>query len=309
MEKKEYYFIKPYDEKLPKPPKESFSDILSEAYLHPFTWKARTTRKSYWISVLVNLIISFLAGAIVYYGTTTANLGLRFIDYVVATILFIWVFLAGLGQTIRRLHDVGYSGYWYWANLIPYGSLFLFYLSLQPSKQTSTEWGSYLYTDVDVYGVFDKNTETTSKVPVPTIGQILKEHFFDCFKWNARSTRTSYWVGTAISSVITAVLVIPIYLFAFIYGLATVNDSELDSMMPLFIIALVIMIVGLIWNFLAQLGHTVRRLHDAGLSGWWFWIVVIPYIGDWLLAFLLFHPTVEHEVKWNEYLFTKKGYY
>ncbi|TSO25620.1 DUF805 domain-containing protein [Lactobacillus sp. LL6] len=307
MKNKEYYFIKPYNDDLPKPPEESFSEILNEAYLHPFTWKARTTRKSYWISILVNLIISILAGIIIYYGNTTNNLGLRLIDYVVAAVLLIWIWLAGLGQLVRRLHDVGYSGYWYWANLIPYGSLFLFYLSLQPSKQAPTEWGTYLYSDVDVYGIFSQNEETTFKVPVPTIGQILKEHFFDCFKWNARSTRTSYWVGTAISSVITAVLVIPIYFFAFMYGLASaVSDNEFDSLMPFFLIAVVIMVAGLIWTFLAQLGHTVRRLHDAGMSGWWFWITIIPYIGNWLLAFLLFHPTVEHEVKWEGYLFKKK---
>lgn len=307
MKNKEYYFIKPYSADLPKPPEESFSEILSEAYLHPFTWKARTTRKSYWISVLVNLIISVLAGIIIYYGNTTNNLGLRLIDYVVATVLFIWIWLAGLGQMIRRLHDVGYSGYWYWANLVPYGSLFLFYLSLQPSTQAPTEWGTYLYSDVDVYGIFDKNEEAAFKVPIPTIGQILKEHFFDCFKWNARSTRTSYWVGTAINSVITAVLVIPIYFLSFMFNLTnTVSDSEFDSLMPFFLIVIVIMLAGLIWAFLAQLGHTVRRLHDAGMNGWWFWITIIPYIGNWLLAFLLFHPTVEHEVKWDGYLFNKK---
>jgi|APEBP8051073178_1049388.scaffolds.fasta_scaffold00085_23 uncharacterized membrane protein YhaH (DUF805 family) len=34
--------------------------------------------------------------------------------------------------------------------------------------------------------------------------------------------------------------------------------------------------------FLPQISVTVRRLHDTGRSGWWFWILLIPLIG-WLL--------------------------
>lgn len=301
---KEYYIIKPYNDNLPKPPKEGFSDILSEAYLHPFDWNARTTRKSYWISVLVNVIIMLLASVIVYYGTTTVNLGLRWIDFVISGVLFIWMWLAGLGQLIRRLHDVGYSGYWYWANLVPYGSLFLFYLSLQPSKQVATRWGKYLYNEDNIYGSYTEDLDKPT-TPVPTIGQILKEHFFDCFKWNARSTRTSYWVGTAVSGIISAFLIIPIYFLAFFANLPGISDDdELFNMFgPLMLIILIIMLVGLIWIILAQLGHTVRRLHDANLSGWWGWLLVIPYIGEPILDLLLFHPTTKHEVKWKNYLF------
>ena len=69
------------------------------------------------------------------------------------------------------------------------------------------------------------------------------------------------------------------------------------------VIFLIFFIVAAIWAFLAQLGHTVRRLHDAGFNGGWWWLTVIPYVGQLLLAFLLFHPTVENEVKWDKYLF------
>ena len=158
MNDRVYYFIKPYDESLPMPPKESFAQILNEAYLHPFNWKARTTRKSFWWSTLINLILGILCVILGLYAfNQSINPGIRIIDGVVAVIAYLWLFLAGLGQTIRRLHDVGYSGYWYWATFTGYGTMFMFYLALQPSVQY--------------------------------IGQILKEHFFDCFKWDARSFR------------------------------------------------------------------------------------------------------------------------
>lgn len=128
MNDRVYYFIKPYDESLPMPPQESFAQILNEAYLHPFNWKARTTRKSFWWSTLINLILGILCVILGFYAfNQSINPGIRIIDGVVAVIAYLWLFLAGLGQTIRRLHDVGYSGYWYWAAFTGYGAMFLFY--------------------------------------------------------------------------------------------------------------------------------------------------------------------------------------
>ena len=37
-------------------------------------------------------------------------------------------------------------------------------------------------------------------------------------------------------------------------------------------------------------GVTVRRLHDVGVSGWWFWVSAIPFGGLVLEIVLLFHP-------------------
>lgn len=304
MNERVYYFVKSYDEDLPKPPAESFSQILNETYLHPFDWSARTTRKSYWWSVLTNFIIAILAIVVGFYAFNEGlNPGIRVIDAVVAIAIYVWVFLAGLGQMIRRLHDVGYSGYWYWATFTGYGTMFMFYLALQPSVQHKVKWGKYLFSDQD-YPEGQKE-----KVPVPTIGQILKEHFFDCFKWNARSTRTSFWVGTAVSQVILTISTFAGYLLAiFLFSPFSViiADSSGASNRGLAICLIVLFIIFLaaaIWAFLAQLGHTIRRLHDAGFNGGWWWISVIPYIGNLLLSLLLFHPTTKLDVKWNGYLF------
>lgn len=307
MTNRDYYFIKPYDETLAKPPKESFGQILNETYLHPFDWNARTTRKSYWWSVLVNAVLAILALILFGYAIgSDINLGLKWVDGIIAIVVYVYVFLSGLGQTIRRLHDVNYSGYWYWLSFVPYGSLFILYLSLQPSAQKIVKWGTYLFADNEVYREIEEKT-----VPEPKVSQIIKEHFFDCFNWNARSTRTSYWVGTAISKVISVVGTLLFYLIVMIFGLAfqAPDVSPLTGMptaMLIVIIFFAIILLALtIWALLAQLGHTVRRLHDGGFNGWWCWIGVIPYVGEILLAALLFHPTVDHEVKWNKYLFNK----
>ena len=38
--------------------------------------------------------------------------------------------------------------------------------------------------------------------------------------------------------------------------------------------------------FLPELAVSIRRLHDSGKSGWWFWIILIPFVG-WIV-FLVF---------------------
>ncbi len=317
MEKNSYYFIKPFDENKGFPPEESFSQILNETYLHPFDWHGRTTRKSFWISILCNAVLSVLATGLLAYFMSNDNidLGLKWIDGVVATVVFVWVFLAGLGQQIRRLHDVNYSGYWYWVGLLGVvGAYFILYLSFQPSVQRPVKFGNYLFIDEKqkpIYAYYSQAYDPAmdkSNVPVPTISQIVKEHFFDCFKWNYRSTRTSYWTGTVISYLVSLVSALAFYfILTMVYVIPQATHHFIETDIPTFMVVLmgIIVTVLIIWSFLAQLGHTVRRLHDAGLSGWWWWISAVPYIGNILLSFLLFHPTLDKDVKWSGYLFNE----
>lgn len=308
-----YYFIKPYNNYKDLPPQESFGQIINETYMHPFNWNARTTRFSFWISTFVNLILASICSIILSYALgSDINPGLKWIDLVIITLIMIWCFLGSLGQTVRRLHDVNYSGYWYWAGLVSAGAYFIFYLALQPSVQRPVKWGGYLYVDEDkssqaYYQRPYNEQDDIDTTPVPTIGQILKEHFFDCFNWNARSTRTSFWVGSAASYIATLgiCLVIGIcYFFNKRYYLRT-NEVP-DSMTIPFVILLLVSLIFLIWILIAQLSHLVRRLHDANFSGVWFFLYFIPYIGTILLDFLLFHPSVTKDNGWGGYLFKNK---
>lgn len=328
MQRNDYYFIRPYDQNQARPPQESFNQILSEAYLHPFNWRGRTTRKSYWISYLIGSVLAFLAFGLMSYclGNDNLDLGLKWIDGVVSVVVFSWLFLAGLGQQIRRLHDVGYSGYWLWAIFTGIGSYFILYLSFQPSLQRPVKWGTYLYLDKNIQ---NPNTYYAQKydpaldhsnTPVPPITQILKEHFFACFNWKGRSTRTSYWIGVAVSQAIELGGALFLYFeLTFAYILPNLHlDKDavyfsitdlLPNMPSALIFGTTIVIIALmIWAYLAQLGHAVRRLHDGGFSGWWWWICLFPDIGNLLLSFLLFHPAVKRKVIWGDYLFKENDH-
>ena len=42
-------------------------------------------------------------------------------------------------------------------------------------------------------------------------------------------------------------------------------------------------------QLLPAISVTVRRLHDTGKSGWWYWIAFVPFVGGFLLlAFCCF---------------------
>ena len=63
-----------------------------------------------------------------------------------------------------------------------------------------------------------------------------------------------------------------------------------------------ILFILLVWIKLGLLGYAVRRLHDANYSGWWLWLIFIPFGWIIVVIFLLL-PTVEEPVRWGSYLF------
>ncbi|NBD24488.1 DUF805 domain-containing protein [Paenibacillus glycinis] len=73
-----------------------------------FTGRAR--RKEYWMYVLVNCILS-IALAIVD--------GILGLDRVLGALYSLAVLLPSLAVMVRRLHDTGRSGWWYFIILIP----------------------------------------------------------------------------------------------------------------------------------------------------------------------------------------------
>jgi uncharacterized membrane protein YhaH (DUF805 family) len=79
--------------------------------------------------------------------------------------------------------------------------------------------------------------------------------------WQGRAGRAEYWWWV---------------LFAFIvYIVGFIIDLVAKSPIPVIILALVLL--------LPSLAVVVRRLHDTGRSGWWYWIALIPFVGGIIL--------------------------
>lgn len=120
-----------------------------------FNGEGRARRKEYWSFVLFELIFfaaGFFALAIIA-GATSGDYDPAYYDYaspaaaigVLALCVLVLIFIpAGITVTIRRLHDIGLTGWFIFISLIPYlGSLILLIMSLIPSERRVNKHGPY----------------------------------------------------------------------------------------------------------------------------------------------------------------------
>lgn len=81
-----------------------------------FSAHGRTSRRNFWIYQIglfvLGLAVAMVCGTII--GLTNAVVGFWLI---IAALLILPFGIANIFVTIRRLHDMGYSGYWYFALL------------------------------------------------------------------------------------------------------------------------------------------------------------------------------------------------
>lgn len=102
-------------------------------------FSGRARRKEFWFFVLFNIIFAVIALVIDnVLGITIEDLnyGPLYLVYVVATIL------PNLGVAIRRLHDIGKSGWWILIELIPLiGSIWLIVLFARNGEPGENKYG------------------------------------------------------------------------------------------------------------------------------------------------------------------------
>jgi uncharacterized membrane protein YhaH (DUF805 family) len=105
-------------------------------------FSGRARRKEYWMFVLFNMIFAIVAMIIDnVVGTASPELGYGVFYglYVLA------VFIPGLAVAVRRLHDVGKSGWMFFIVLIPLvGAIWLLVLMVTDSQQGNNKWGKNL---------------------------------------------------------------------------------------------------------------------------------------------------------------------
>ncbi len=85
------------------------------------------------------------------------------------------------------------------------------------------------------------------------------------FEFSGRSSRAQYWLYWLICTLICLLAVGADYVLLGIYPTA-------EHPGPLAAFAAII-------HIFPGLSVTVRRLHDIGRSGWWYWLQLIPIIG------------------------------
>ncbi len=107
-----------------------FVEYLAKNYL---TFDGRVSRRQYWMFALFSVLVSFVIGLI---GGIVPILSIFSLLYVLA------LCVPSVGLGIRRLHDLGLSGWFFLIALIPYiGGLFLVVLFCIPGENKANEYG------------------------------------------------------------------------------------------------------------------------------------------------------------------------
>ena len=102
---------------------DSFGGAITSCFSKYATFSGRANRSEYWYWVLFAFIMGIIP--------------------VVNWIAFFALLIPGLAVLVRRLHDTGRSGWWYFIGLIPIvGFIWLLVILCQPSQEGDNEYGA-----------------------------------------------------------------------------------------------------------------------------------------------------------------------
>ncbi len=115
----------------------SFSQAVRMAFDSYCRFQGRSSRSEYWWWVLFVAILSFCIGiieGILGFSMTAVR--------TTSGILSLVLFLPGLGLSVRRLHDIGKSGWWILLGFIPVvGAIILIIWFARNSEMTENSYG------------------------------------------------------------------------------------------------------------------------------------------------------------------------
>ena len=116
----------------------SFGDSITNCLINNFVgFSGRASRSEYWFWVLFTILISIVTGII-----DGFVFGWEFGDPTwISDIIGLIFVLPGLSVTVRRLHDVGQSGWWILSAILILPIVLLFYWSIIEGDANPNEYG------------------------------------------------------------------------------------------------------------------------------------------------------------------------
>lgn len=111
-------------------------------------------------------------------------------------------------------------------------------------------------------------------------------------RFSGRARRKEYW-GYYLFWLVTVALLV----FAGFFIDAAIGN--LDGAEPATIAAIVLPTLFVIATALPSIAITVRRIHDIGLTGWLYLLILVPSVGGLIIFVFSLIPSQKHENKWG----------
>lgn len=110
-----------------------------------FNFRDRTSRKDYWMTVVINFIIGMIFGFISGLLIKFPILGKLNIGDILSYIYTLAALIPSIAQSVRRLHDVNKSGWYLLMALIPLvGWILVLIQECSPSVDLNNNYGEKL---------------------------------------------------------------------------------------------------------------------------------------------------------------------
>ncbi|MDI2036954.1 DUF805 domain-containing protein [Paenarthrobacter nitroguajacolicus] len=103
------------------------------------------------------------------------------------------------------------------------------------------------------------------------IGAAVQRFFKKYTAFSGRASRSEYWWWTLVNAIVLIVLNI-----LMTTGISVDSDG-VPALGPVYVIGLILAIVWGLATLIPGIALVVRRLHDANLSGWLAFLIVIPF--------------------------------
>ena len=115
----------------------SFGDAITNCLTNNYVgFSGRASRSEYWFWVLFTMIVSFVTGIM-----DGFIFGSEFGTGTISSIAAVIYFLPGLAVWVRRLHDVGKSGWWILSSILILPVLLLLYWLIIEGDSNPNEYG------------------------------------------------------------------------------------------------------------------------------------------------------------------------
>ena len=113
-----------------------------EAIRNYAVFKGRATRKEFWMFTLFNFLIAIAISSIVGIMEGHSVSELDSMTNAANTIYMLFILLPTISIAVRRLHDLGLNGWWWFISFIPlFGPIIIIVLACRPSEPFMNEYG------------------------------------------------------------------------------------------------------------------------------------------------------------------------
>ncbi len=114
---------------------DDFAYAVTKGFTWYFNFKERSARYEFWYWTLFSFVLNLVAG-IADGSLASGDTGL------LSSVVSLALFIPGLAVAVRRMHDIGRTGWWVLINFIPLlGNAVFIYFAVQPSEPNFNRFG------------------------------------------------------------------------------------------------------------------------------------------------------------------------